>query len=369
MTLADISGRDRLPCVNSPLLSIAGRAVGPGHPVYVIAEMSGNHNGSYEKAVELVHAAARAGADAVKLQTYTADTITMKSDAPPFRIQSGTLWDGTTLHELYQRAYTPWEWQPKLAAIAKQLGLHCFSSPFDDTAVDFLEKMDVPAYKVASFEIVDLPLIRKVAQTGKPMILSTGMATLPEIEEAVAVARAAGGKEIALLVCSSAYPSPPEAIRLSKIPHLAKTFGLVTGLSDHTSGIEVPVAAVALGGSLLEKHVCLSRADPGPDTAFSLEPDEFKALVSAVRTTERALGTVGYGPTDVERPSLQFRRSLFVVKNVRQGESFTRDNVRSIRPAHGLHTRHLSEVLGRTAATDVTAGTPLSWDLVTSEQR
>lgn len=350
--------------MKTPLFAIAGRPIGPGHPAYVIAEMSGNHNGSYEKALELVRAAAQAGADAVKLQTYTADTITMKSSEAPFRIQSGTLWDGTTLHELYQKAFTPWEWQPKLAEAAKQLGIHCFSSPFDGTAVEFLEQMHVPAYKIASFEIVDIPLIQKVARTGKPMILSTGMATLAEIEEAVATARAAGAKEIALLVCSSAYPSPPEAIRLSKIRHLSEAFGVVTGFSDHTMGTEIPAAAVALGACIVEKHLCLSRSEPGPDSAFSLEPAEFAALVSAIRASERAVGEVGYGPTDAERSSLQFRRSLFVVRDVRRGEAFSSDNVRSIRPAHGLHTRHLPEVLGRIAAVDVKAGTPLSWDLV-----
>jgi N-acetylneuraminate synthase len=345
-------------------LSIAGRLVGPGHPAYVIAEMSGNHHGSFERACEIVRAAASAGADAIKLQTYTADTITLKSDLPPFRIQSGTIWDGTTLHELYQKAFTPWEWQPKLVALAREVGLHCFSSPFDATAVDFLETLGVPAYKVASFELVDLPLIQKVCRTGKPVILSTGMATLEEIEEGVRAARDAGAREIALLACSSAYPSPPEAIRLARIRDLAARFDVVTGLSDHTLGVEVPIAGVALGASIVEKHLCLSRAEPGPDTAFSLEPADFAAMVRGVRVAEEAVGEAVYGPSETERASLGFRRSLFVVKDVKQGERFTSENVRAIRPAHGLHTRHLGEVLGRAAARDVPAGTPLAWDLV-----
>ncbi len=352
--------------MNAPSLSIAGRAVGPGHPVYVIAEISGNHNGSFDKAVALVEAAAAAGADAVKLQTYTADTITLRSDTAPFRIESGTLWDGTTLHALYEKAHTPWDWQPELFALAGKLGIHCFSSPFDPTAVAFLERLGVPAYKVASFEIVDLPLIRCVAATRKPMILSTGMATLAEIDEALKAAREAGAKEIALLACSSAYPSPPEAIRLARIRHLADTFGVVTGLSDHTLGIDVSVAAVAVGACLVEKHLCLSRAEPGPDTAFSLEPDELRALVAGIRTAEKAIGEPSYGPAPSEVSSLAFRRSLFVVKPVKKGERFTEENVRSIRPAHGLHTRHLQEVLGRSAARDIDGGTPLAWDLVES---
>jgi N-acetylneuraminate synthase len=350
--------------VNGPAISLAGRLIGVGQPVYVVAELSGNHGGHFEKAAELVRAAAAAGADAVKLQTYTADTITLRSDAPPFRIQSGTLWDGTTLHELYSKAFTPWEWHPELFRLARESKLQCFSTPFDHTAVDFLEGLGVPAYKVASFELVDLPLIRRVAGTGKPLIMSTGMATLAEIAEAVEAARGGGATEIALLVCSSAYPSPPEAIRLERIRHLAKTFDVVTGLSDHTLGTDVAVAAVALGACIVEKHLCMSRAEAGPDTAFSLEPKELRALVRGVRTAERAIGRIAYGPAPSERASLVFRRSLFVAEDVKKGESFTDANVRAVRPAHGLHTRYLADVLGRRAAKDIAAASPLAWDMI-----
>jgi len=344
-------------------IEIAGRRIGPGQPCYLIAELSGNHHQSYDKAVELVHAAKQAGADAVKLQTYTADTITIDSDLPDFRVKSGTLWDGRKLHQLYQEAHTPWQWQPELKKLAESLGMHCFSSPFDATAVDFLQGLHMPAYKIASFELVDLPLIRRVAATGKPIIMSTGMATLGEIDEAVVTARHAGGHELALLACSSAYPSPPEAIHLGRIPHLAATFNVVAGLSDHTLGTAVAVASVALGASLIEKHFCLSRREPGPDTAFSLEPAEFRALVDAVRTAEAALGAPVYGPSEREAASLPFRRSLFVVRDVRAGETLTAESVRSIRPGNGLHTRHLEEVLGAVATRDIARGTPLSWDL------
>ena len=343
---------------------IAGRPVGPGHPVYVIAEMSANHNRDLDAAIELVHAARDAGADAVKVQTYTPDTITLKSDRDPFRIAGGTLWDGKVLWDLYKEAYMPWEWQPRLKEEAERLGLHFFSTPFDFTAVDFLEELEVPAYKIASFELVDLPLIRKVAATGKPLILSTGMATVSEIEEAVAVARDAGAEQIALLRTNSAYPAPPDEMDLRTIPHMAEMFGVPVGLSDHTLGIAVPVVAAAMGAALIEKHLTLSRSVPGPDSAFSLEPQEFKEMVEAVRTAERALGGVRYGPTPKEQASRVFRRSLFVVKDVRAGELLTPENVRSIRPAHGLHTRHYDEVLGKRARVDIAAGTPLSWDLI-----
>jgi N-acetylneuraminate synthase len=343
---------------------IGPRDVGPGCPTYIVAELSANHQGSFDNACELVRVAAASGADAVKLQTYTADTITIPSRSEPFRIQSGTLWDGTTLHELYQQAYTPWDWQPKLKALAESLGLACFSTPFDDTAVDFLLGIDVPAWKIASFELVDLPLIRRVARTGRPLVMSTGMASLDEIGEAVLTARQAGAVDLALLVCSSSYPSPPSAIRLARIRDLAERFDVVTGLSDHTLGIEVAVAAVALGASLVEKHFCLSRNDPGPDSAFSLEPAELKQLVASIRNAEAAVGHPVYGPAPDERKSLQFRRSLFVTAPIRRGDALTTANVRAIRPSHGLHTRHLEEVLGRRAARDLEAGTPLAWDLL-----
>ena len=344
-------------------MTIAARRIGPGSPAYIIAEMSANHGQSYERAEAIIRAAARAGADAVKLQTYTADTLTIPCDAEPFRIK-GTLWEGRTLHDLYGEAYTPWEWQPRLAAVARQLGVHLFSTPFDATAVDFLERMDVPAHKVASFEIVDIPLLRCIAATGKPVIMSTGMASLAEIDEAVRILREGGCTQLALLKCTSAYPAPPDSMHLRTIPHLAEAFGVPAGLSDHTLGTAVPVAAVALGACIIEKHFTLSRAEGGPDAAFSLEPDEFSEMVSAVRTAEAALGQVNYTVSDKERQSRVFRRSLFVVRDMEQGEAFTPDNVRSIRPGYGLHTRYHDAVLGRRAVRDIARGTPLSWELV-----
>jgi pseudaminic acid synthase len=346
------------------IISIGGRRVGPGHPAYIIAEMSGNHNQSFEQAAKIVRAAKQSGADAVKLQTYTADTLTFNSDNECFRVVEGTLWSGQTLYRLYQEAYTPWEWQPKLKEIADELGLHCFSSPFDPTAVDFLEAMDVPAYKVASFELVDLPLIQKMARTGKPIIMSTGMATLAEIDEAIQAARGAGAKEIALLKCTTAYPAPPEEMNLRTIPHMAEAFGVPAGLSDHSMGIAVPVAAVTAGASIIEKHFTMARSDGGPDSAFSLEPHEFKAMVDEIRVAERALGHVQYECTEQEILGRPYRRSLFVVKEMKPGESFTRENVRSIRPANGLPPKHLDAVLGRRASRAIEAGTPLSWDLI-----
>ena len=348
-------------------LRIGNRLVGPGQKAYVIAEISANHHQKYDEAVRIIHAAKDARADAVKLQTYTADTITIQSDKEYFRVGGGTLWDGRTLYDLYQEAYTPWEWQPKLKQVADGLGLDLFSSPFDATAVDFLEKMNVRVYKVASFEIVDIPLIQKMARTGKPLIMSTGMATVEEIEEAMQSARAAGAQEIALLKCTSAYPAAAEEMNLRTIPELARRFSVPVGLSDHTMGIEVPVAAVALGACIIEKHITLSRSEPGPDSAFSLEPQEFRAMVDAVRVAEKALGAVQFGCSPKEASSRAFRRSLFVVRDVKRGEAFTVENVRSVRPGNGLHTRHLPEVLGRRASHDIERGTPLSWDLV--EQR
>jgi N-acetylneuraminate synthase len=348
----------------APQLKIGDRPIGPGHPTYIIAELSANHGQDFDQAVRLVHAAKEAGADAIKLQTYTADTLTIRSDRPEFRVGGGTLWDGRTLYDLYGEAYTPWDWQPRLKVLADQIGIDLFSTPFDPSAVAFLQRMNVPAYKVASFELVDLPLIEQIARTGKPMILSTGMATLAEITDAVEAARSAGAPAIALLKCTSAYPAPPEEISLRTIAHLSEAFDVPVGLSDHTLGIAVPVAAVALGASIIEKHFTLSRAVPGPDSAFSLEPDEFKAMVEAIRTAEKALGGIHYGLGNKEAASRVFRRSLFVVKDMRAGERFTTDNVRSIRPGHGLPPKYLAEILGRTAASDVSKGTPLSWNLV-----
>jgi len=335
--------------------------------VYVIAELSANHNQDFAQAVRIIEEAKAAGADAVKLQTYTPDTITIRSDREYFKIGGGTLWDGRTLYDLYGEAYTPWEWQPKLKQVANEMGFDLFSSAFDASAVDFLETMDIPAHKVASCELVDIPLIQKMARTGRPLILSTGMATVEEIEEAVQAARSAGATEIALLKCTSAYPASAEEMNLRTISELSRRFGVPAGLSDHTMGIAVPVAAVALGACIIEKHLTLSRSQRGPDSAFSLEPNEFKAMVDAVRVAEKALGRVQFECSPKEASSRMLRRSLFVVEHVKRGELFTRENLRSIRPGHGLHTRHLTEVLGRHAAQDIERGTPLSWDLVESQ--
>jgi len=345
-------------------IRIAGRAVGPDHPVYVVAELSANHLGDRERALALVHAAADAGADAVKLQTYTADTITLDCDGPAFRIGAGTPWEGRRLHEIYAEASTPWDWHAELMKAARERGLHAFSSPFDPTAVDFLEALDVPAYKIASFELVDAPLIERAARTGRPLILSTGMATEEEIGQALAAARRGGAREVALLKCTSAYPSPPEALHLRGLQRLAAAFGVPVGLSDHTLDEAVVVAAVALGACMVEKHLTLARADGGPDASFSLEPDELRSLVSAVRRCRTALGEPRLGPTEHERETRRFRRSLFVVADVAEGEPFSEANVRSVRPGDGLAPRHLPEVLGRRAARPVARGTPLSWDLV-----
>lgn len=348
----------------SARLHIGSREVGPDAPVYVIAELSANHNKDFATATRTIHAAKEAGADAVKLQTYTPDTITLASGRDEFRVTGGTLWDGRTLHELYGAAYMPWEWQPKLKKIAEDQGMDLFSTAFDSTAVDFLEQMHVPAYKVASFELVDIPLIQKMARTGKPLIVSTGMATVEEIEETVHAAREVGASEIALLKCTSAYPAPPEEMNLRTIPEMMRRFDVPVGLSDHTMGIAAAVAAVALGACIIEKHLTLLRSVPGPDSAFSLEPDEFKSMVDAVRAAEKALGTVSFGPSRKEESSKIFRRSLFAVEDVKKGAVFGSNNIRSIRPGHGLHPRHLSEVLGKRAAQDIKRGTPLSWELV-----
>ena len=347
----------------APHVEIGKRIIGQGYPAYVIAEVSANHGQRFDQAVAIVRAAKEAGADAVKLQTYTADTMTLASNRTEFLIK-GTLWQGRNLHDLYREAHTPWDWQPKLKEIANGLGMDCFSSAFDATAVDFLEGMGVPAHKIASFELVDIPLIRKMAKTGKLLIMSTGMATIEEIDEAVQVARDAGATQIALLKCTSAYPAAPEEMNLRTIPELSQRFEVPAGLSDHTLGTAVPVAAVALGACIIEKHITLSRSDPGPDSAFSLEPEEFKATVDAIRVAEKALGTVHFGFSPNEEGSRIFRRSLFVVASVKRGEAFTSSNVRAIRPGHGLHTRHLPEIIGQIAACDIERGTPLSWDLV-----
>jgi N-acetylneuraminate synthase len=346
-----------------PEFSIGEKSIGRGHPVFIVAEISANHVGDYDIAVETLKTAQEAGADAVKVQTYSPDTLTIDCDLEQFRIK-GTIWEGRNLFQLYSEAYMPWEWQPKLKEAADELGIIFFSSAFDETSVDFLEEIGVPAYKVASFEIVDVRLLRKIAATGKPVILSTGMASLAEIQEAVSIFRDAGHRRVALLKCASAYPAPPETMNLLTITHMRETFGLPVGLSDHTLGLAVPVASVALGACIIEKHFTISRSLGGADAAFSLEPTEFKAMVEAVRDAEQAIGGIHYGPSEHELGSCAFRRSLFVVEDMKAGEPFSVANVRSIRPADGLHPRYLDIVLGRVAAVDIKRGTPLGWELV-----
>ncbi|MAE81217.1 MAG: pseudaminic acid synthase [Flammeovirgaceae bacterium] len=357
-----------------PSITINGRRIGTDEPVYIIAEMSANHDQDFDKAVQILKAMKESGADAVKLQTYTADTMTIDCDNTYFQIGEGTIWEGRNLYDLYKEAYTPWEWQPKLKKIANDLGMDLFSTPFDDTAVDFLEEMDVPAYKIASFELNDLPLIRKVAATGKPMIMSTGMATKEEITEAIDTAISEKNNQIVLLKCTSAYPAPPESMHLNTIPDMQKKFAVPVGLSDHTLETEVPVVAVALGACVIEKHFTLSRNDPGPDSAFSLEPQEFREMVDAVRAAERnpptdlnatILGNVLYGGSSADESSKTFRRSLFAVENIAQGQPLTPKNVRCIRPGYGIAPKHRDEVIGKTATKDIPRGTPLSWDLMT----
>lgn len=327
---------------------------------YIIAELSGNHNGSLETALELVSLAKSAGADAVKLQTYTADTITLDCDNEYFRIGGGTLWDGTTLYRLYQEAATPWEWHEPIFQRAAELGIDCLSTPFDESAVDFLERFHPPAYKIASFELVHHPLLKKVAQTGRPVIMSTGMASIEEIEEALVVLRAAGSQDITLLKCTSSYPAPAEETNLARIPEMAARFGTQVGLSDHTMGIAVPVAAVALGATVIEKHFCRSRSEPGPESTFSLEPEELRQMVEAVRVAEAALGRATYERTPAEEKSLPFRRSIFTTRDIAAGEKFTNENVRVIRPAHGLPPKHWERVLASTATRAMPKGTPLT---------
>ena len=345
------------------IVEIADRAIGPGHEPYVICELSGNHNGSLDRALQLLDAAAATGADAVKIQSYTADTITIDHDGPGFTIEGG-LWDGRRLHDLYQEAQTPFEWHAPLFARARDLGVTLFSTPFDETAVDLLESLGTPAYKIASFEAIDLPLIARVARTGKPMIISTGMANLDEIGEAVDTARSNGCDQLVLLHCVSSYPAPDEQSNLRTIPDLAERFGVVSGLSDHTHGTAVAVASIALGGAVVEKHFTLARSDGGPDAAFSLEPAEFKALVEDCKRAWVSLGKATYDLQGCERGSTVFRRSLYVVEDIAAGEALTTGNVRSIRPGYGLPPKMLPEVLGKTAARDLPRGTPLSMDAV-----
>ena len=346
-------------------IEIAGRPVGPNHPPYVIAEMSGNHNGDLGRALEIVDAAAHAGANALKLQTYTADTITLDAPGAEFRIDDPTsLWAGRTLHALYDEAHTPWEWHKAIFARCHQHGIACFSSPFDETAVDFLEDLDAPAYKIASFENVHLPLIRKAASTGKPLLISTGMATAEEIAEAVDTARDAGCRDLILLKCTSTYPADPADTNLLTIPDMRSRFGCQVGLSDHTMGAAVSIAAVALGATVIEKHYTLSRGDGGVDSAFSMEPDEMHALVSGTQDAWQALGTVNYSPTSHEKASVQFRRSLYVAQDMKAGDVFTPENLRAVRPGLGLAPKYLDRILGKHVTQDAEKGTPLSWDMV-----
>ncbi len=344
-------------------ITIKNRTIGKGHPVYIVAEISANHHQDIGRALELIERARDCGADAVKVQTYRPDTITIDCDNEHFRIK-GTVWEGKTLYRLYEEACMPWEWYPALEESAEKTGIDLFSTPFDPTAVDFLETMDVPAYKVASFELVDIPLLKRIAFTGKPIIMSTGMATLAEIEEAVHAILDSGNDQIALLKCTSAYPAPPQEMNLKTIGNLAEIFGVPAGLSDHTLGSAAAVAAVALGACIVEKHFTLSREEPGPDSAFSTEPSEFRAMVDDIRTAEKALGRVSFEVTEKQKENRVFRRSLFVVKDMKKGEILSHDNVRSIRPGHGLHTRYMDQILGRKATRGIERGTPLSWDLI-----
>jgi pseudaminic acid synthase len=345
-------------------MQITGRQIGPDHPPYIIAELSGNHGGSLQRALEIVDAVAEAGVDALKLQTYTADTMTLDIETEDFVIsEPSSLWHGRRLHELYHEAHTPWEWHEEIFARANSHGLAAFSAPFDPTAVDFLESLDVPCHKIASFESTDLQLVRHVARTGKPMIISTGLATAAEISTAVETARANGCNDLMVLKCSSAYPTSPRDSHLATIPHLRELTRCEVGLSDHTVGVGVPVAAVALGAVAIEKHVTLSRDDETVDAAFSLEPHEFERLVVESRQAWEAVGQIRYGPTDAERDSLWLRRSLYVVEEIPAGGLITGENVRSIRPAYGMPTVHLDDVVGLEVRRDVPRGTPLSWDL------
>jgi N-acetylneuraminate synthase len=345
-------------------ITINKKRIGRDAPVYIIAELSANHNQNFDQAVALIDAAKEAGADAVKIQTYTPDTMTLNSKNRFFRIGKGTIWEGKNLYDLYGEACTPWEWHADLKRHARKRRLDFFSTPFDHTAVDLLENLHMPVYKIASFEIVDIPLIRSIARTGKPIILSTGMASVAEIDEAVQAIRAEGNNNLALLKCTSAYPALPEEMNLRTIPHMAELFDAPVGLSDHTLGISVPVAAVTLGACIVEKHFTLSRGTPGPDSAFSLEPAEFRAMTDAIRDTEKAIGRVSYDVSDREKASRVFRRSLFVVREMKRGEIFTAENVRSIRPGYGIPPKYLPDILGRRAEKAITRGTPLRWDLV-----
>ncbi|MDE6700740.1 MAG: pseudaminic acid synthase [Acetatifactor sp.] len=349
-------------------ITIGGHIISEQSPTFIIAEMSANHLMDFDRAVAVMRAAKDAGADAIKIQTYTADTITLDCDDPCFQITQGTIWDGTTLHRLYQTAYTPWEWQPKLQKLAEEMGLVFFSSPFDFSAVDFLEDMQVPAYKIASFEINDIPLIRKIARLGKPMIFATGVARLADIDLALRTCKEEGNEDVILLKCTSSYPAPYEDINLKTIPSMAQTFDCITGLSDHSMGHAVADAAVALGAKVVEKHLTLSRADGGADAAFSMEPEEFRIMTENIRKIEKALGTVTYELTEKQTREREHSRSLFVAQDMKAGDVFTPENLRSVRPACGLHTMYYEELLGKKISRDAKLGTPMSWELVDFEE-
>ncbi len=345
-------------------IQIGNNKIGSGNPVYIVAEISANHHQKFEDAVALILKAKQAGANAVKLQTYTADTLTLKSDNPCFKIGKGTIWEGKTLYDLYNKALTPWEWHEPLKQEANRLGLDLFSSPFDATAVDFLKKLDMPAYKIASFELVDIPLIRYVAKQGKPVILSTGMASLDEITQALQAVYAEGNEEVVLLKCTSAYPASPSEMNLKTIPDMIQKLQVPVGLSDHTLDDVSAITSVAFGAVMIEKHITLSRQNQGPDSEFSLEPQEFKKMVEAIRTAEKSLGNVNYEVTPLQKPSLAFRRSLFVVQEIKKGEKINSENVRSIRPSQGLAPKYYDEVMGQKVLEDIPAGTPLEWKYI-----
>lgn len=340
------------------------RKIGPEQPVFIVAEMSGNHNHDIRRAYKIIDAAAAAGADAVKLQTYTADTLTIDSDKKWFQVKVNDAWKNQTLHSLYQKAYTPWEWQPKLKQYAESKGLLLFSTPFDNTAVDFLEKMKVSLYKVASFEIADIPLLKRIGKTKKPVIISRGLASLNDIKLAIKTLKANGAPAVAVLHCVSSYPALPEQMNLATIPDIGKKFKVVSGLSDHTLDITVSLTAVALGAAIIEKHFTLKRTDGGPDAGFSLEPAELKKLVLTVREIEQAIGKPTYKIGKKEKENIVFRRSLFAVKDIKRGEKFTVRNLRSIRPGYGLAPKYYDQILGKSARKDIAAGTPLSWKLI-----
>lgn len=351
-------------------INIAGFNVGSNHPPFIIAEMSGNHNQSLTRALEIVEAAARSGAHALKIQTYTADTMTLDLDEGEFLItDENSLWKGTSLYKLYQEAYTPWEWHKPIFDRCRELGIIGFSTPFDETAVDFLESLDVPCYKIASFENTDIPLIKKIAQTGKPMIISTGMATVAELDETVRTAREAGCDDIILLKCTSSYPASPENSNIKTIPHMKELFGCEVGLSDHTLGIGVAVASVALGATVIEKHFTLARSDGGVDSVFSLEPCEMNCLVQETERAWLACGQVRYGLTKEEMKSLQFRRSLYIVKDLKAGDIICSDNIRNIRPGLGLSPKFIDIIKGRKITKDVKKGTPLTWSLFLNDEK